>query len=60
MREWREKSDWNKDITECYLIIYPHKMEENLFELETEKKLREIPIVGGHLLPAEDLHRHFP
>jgi len=23
-REWREKSDWSKDIPECYLIIYPH------------------------------------
>jgi hypothetical protein len=21
-REWREKSDWSKDIPECYLIIY--------------------------------------
>jgi hypothetical protein len=30
-REWREKSDWSKDISECFLIIYPHKMEENLF-----------------------------
>jgi len=28
-REWREKSDWSKNIPECYLIIYPHKMEEN-------------------------------
>jgi len=23
-REWREKSDWSKDISECYLTIYPH------------------------------------
>jgi hypothetical protein len=29
-REWREKSDWSKDIPECYMLIYPHKMEENL------------------------------
>jgi len=28
-REWREKSDWSKDIPECYLITYPHKMKEN-------------------------------
>jgi hypothetical protein len=28
-REWRKKSDWSKEIPEYYLIIYPHKMEEN-------------------------------
>ena len=32
MREWREKSDWSKDIPEYYLIIYPHKMDENLLK----------------------------
>jgi hypothetical protein len=29
MREWREKPDWSKAIPECFLIIHPHKMEEN-------------------------------
>ena len=31
MREWREKSDWSKDIPEYYLVIYQHQMEENRF-----------------------------
>jgi len=24
VREWREKSDWNKDIPEFYLTIYTY------------------------------------
>jgi hypothetical protein len=28
-REWREKSDWSKNIPECYPIIHPNKTEEN-------------------------------
>jgi hypothetical protein len=32
MREWREKSDWSKAIPECFLIIYPYKMEETLLK----------------------------
>jgi hypothetical protein len=33
VREWREKSDWSKDIPECYLIIDSHKMEANHLNL---------------------------
>jgi len=31
MREWREKSDWSKDIPEYYLNIYPNEMEDSHF-----------------------------
>jgi len=45
-REWREKSDWSKDIPECFLIIYLYKMEEyqKVNETGTDKKNSRISI----------------